>query len=209
MNETAPQGSEAWSRARLGKLTASRVSDALARTKTGWGASRKNYMAELIIERLTGVPSDSYINDAMKFGIETEPQARSAYEFHYDVEVEKVGFIDHPKMPMAGASPDGLVGKDGLVEIKCPNSATHLDTLLNGTIPDKYIVQMQFQMAVTDRQWCDFISFDPRLPERMRLWVKRIDRDPSRINMLDHEGRQFLREVDEAMAGLTKAYGPV
>lgn len=198
------QGSEEWIKARLGKLTASRMSDAIARTKTGWGASRANLKAALIAERLTGVPQDTYTNAAMQWGTETEPQARSAYEFFNDVTVEQVGFIDHPKILMAGASPDGLVGTDGLLEIKAPNTATQIETLLSGAIPDKYIVQMQFQMACTGRKWCDFASFDPRLPERLRVFVKRIHRDDRRIGELEDQAREFLAEVEATMAQLAK-----
>lgn len=198
------QGSEEWMRARLGKLTASRIADAVAKTKTGWGASRANLRASLIAERLTGVPQESYNNAAMTWGTETEPQARGAYEFFHDVTVEEVGFIEHPEIPMAGASPDGYVGAEGLIEIKCPNTATQLDTLLSGAVPDKYHVQMQFQMACTGRQWCDFASFDPRLPERMRLFVRRFHRDTIRIAELERQARIFLEEVDVMMAELAK-----
>lgn len=199
-----PQGSEAWIRARLGRLTASCVADAIARTKSGWGASRANLRARLIIERLTGAPQEQYTNAAMAWGLQTEPQARSAYEFFHDVTVEQVGFVDHPKIPMAGASPDGLVGDDGLIEIKCPGTATHIETLLTGAIADKYVTQMLFQMACTGRQWCDFVSFDPRLPERMRLWVKRVPRDDKRVAELEDQARDFLAEVEATMAALDK-----
>ena len=198
------QGSDEWVRARLGKLTASRLSDAVARTKSGWGASRANLRATLIVERLTGQPQDTFTNAAMEWGTATEPQARNAYEFFHDIAVEQVGFLDHPAIEMAGASPDGLVGEDGLIEIKCPTTSTHIDTLLSQVIPDKYIVQMQFQMSVTGRKWCDFCSFDPRLPERMRLWVRRVDRDDERIGMLEGQAREFLREVDATINALTK-----
>lgn len=198
------QGSSEWVAARLGKLTASRLSDAIAKTKTGYGASRANLKAALIAERLTGVPQDTYINGAMQWGTETEPQARAAYSFFRDCEVEQVGFIEHPTIAMAGASPDGCVGDDGLIEIKAPNTSTHIETLLSGAIPDKYVVQMQFQMACTGRQWCDFASFDPRLPERLRLFVRRIERDPARIDQLEYEARAFLDEVDKTIAALEK-----
>lgn len=199
-----PQGSEGWVRARLGKLTASRMADAIAKTRSGWGASRANLRAALIAERLTGVPQDTYTNAAMQWGTENEPQARSAYEFFNDVTVEQVGFIDHPRIPMFGASPDGLVGTDGLLEIKAPNTATQIETLLSGKIPDKYMVQMQVQMACTGRQWCDFASFDPRLTERLRLFVKRVPRDDRRIAELEAQAREFLAEVDATMAELAK-----
>lgn len=196
------QGSDAWRQARLGKATASRIADIIAKTRSGWGASRKNYLAELVAERLTGTPADSYSNAAMRWGIETEPHARAAYEFFTDAPVQEVGFIDHPSIDMSGASPDGLVGEDGLVEIKCPATATHIDTLLNGTIPNKYIVQILWQMTCTGRAWCDWISFDPRMPEDMRLFVKRILRDDDLIAELETEVAAFLAEVDATIAAL-------
>ena len=201
-----PQGSEAWIKARLGKVTASRVADVIARTKTGWGTSRANYMAELIAERLTGEPADSYVNAAMQRGIEMEPEASAAYAFRKDVEITEVGFIQHPKIIMAGASPDSLVGTDGLIEVKCPNVATHIDTLLGEPTPAKYVTQMMFQLACTGRQWCDFVSYDPRLPEAMRLFVQRVSRDDNRIAELEIEVCKFLTELDEKMAELSMWY---
>lgn len=197
------QGSEDWFKARLGKVTASRVSDVIAKTKTGWGASRKNYLAELVAERLTGVPAESYTNAAMKWGIDTEPQARAAYEFFRDSSVTEVGFVQHPKIAMSGASPDGLIGNEGLLELKCPNTATHIDTLLAKAIPDKYLVQMQWQMACAARTWCDFASFDPRMPEDLRLFVARVHRDEKRIAELEDVVRAFLAELDGTIAALT------
>lgn len=198
------QGSEEWIAARLGRLTASRVNDAIAKTKSGWGASRANLQASLVAERLTGTAQDTFTNAAMQWGTATEPMARSAYEFFYDVTVEQVGFVEHPAIPMAGASPDGLVGDDGLLELKCPNTATHIETLLSQTVPSKYIVQMQFQMACTGRQWCDFGSFDPRLPERMRLWVRRVPRDDGHIEQLEKLASEFLAEVEATVAALDR-----
>lgn len=200
------QGTAEWHAQRLGKVTASRISDMLAKTKTGWGASRANYAAQLVCERLTGTRAEGYTNDAMRFGTENEPFARAAYEFHTDNIVALVGFIDHPRVPMSGASPDGLVGIDGLVEIKVPNSATHIDTLLNGVIPEKYVLQMMWQMTVTNRQWCDFVSFDPRLPEEMRLFVKRVERDESECGRLEREVEIFLGEVDDTIKRLRNQY---
>lgn len=202
------QGTPEWHAARLGKVTASRVADAVARTKTGWGASRANLMAELIVERLTGQQTDGYTSAAMQWGIETEAAARIAYEFSEGVDVTTVGFVPHPEIEMSGASPDGLVGDDGLVEIKCPISATHIDTLLGGTVPAKYVTQMQWQMACTGRAWCDFVSFDPRLPPAMALFVRRIERDDARILELTAMVREFLAELDEKIAALRAAYEP-
>jgi len=200
------QGSEEWLAIRVGKVTASRVADVIARTKTGWGASRANYMAELIAERLTGEPAEKFTNGAMKWGTENEPDARIAYEFRTDAEVVQVGFIPHPTIPMTGASPDGLVGEDGLVEIKCPNTATHIDTLISQAVPSKYVTQMLWQMACTGRQWCDFVSFDPRMPEHMRLFVKRVHRDDARIAELEKDVSEFLAELDAKVTELTALY---
>lgn len=201
------QGSEAWFAARLGKVTASRVADVVARTKTGYGASRANYMAELIAERLTQTQAERFTNAAMQWGTDKEPEARAAYVFMRDLDVTEVGFVAHPSIAMSGASPDGLVAADGLVEIKCPNTATHLDTLLEQSVPAKYVTQMQWQMACTGRAWCDFVSFDPRMPEgRMRLFVQRIHRDDARIAELETEVAAFLAELDEKVSALRALY---
>jgi putative phage-type endonuclease len=199
------QGTEEWKQLRLGKVTASRVADVVARTKTGWGASRANYAAELIAERLTGTAAERFTNDAMRWGSETEHLARLAYEFHADTEVTQVAFAYHPTIPMAGASPDGLVGHDGLVEIKCPNTATHIETLLGGSIPGKYEAQCQWQMACTGRHWVDWVSFDPRLPEDMRLFVQRIARDDEAIASLEIEVAGFLVEIATKIDALVRA----
>ena len=186
-----------WFEARRGKVTASRIADLTAKTRSGWGASRANYMAQLLAERLTGTVADSYTNAAMQHGIDTEPVARAAYEFFAECEVQEVGFIDHPSIPMSGASPDGRVSTDGMVEIKCPNTATHIDTLLGASVPDKYLKQMQWQMACDKRNWCDFVSFDDRLPVEMQLFVKRITRDDMLIAELEDQVRGFLGELDD------------
>ena len=189
------QRSEEWFAARCGKVTASRVADIIAKTKTGASASRENYLAQLVCERLTGKPAESYSNSAMQWGTDTEPFARAAYEARMDLLVTEVGFIDHPWIPMSGASPDGLAN-EGMVEIKAPNTATHIDTLLSRTVPAKYITQMMWQMACADRPWCDFVSFDPRLPERHQLFIKRINYDPEMVNLLENSVIQFLGDVD-------------
>ena len=196
------QGSEAWAKCRLGKVTASRVADVIARTKSGYSTSRANYAAQLIVERLTGIPTESFTNAAMQWGTETEPEARIAYAFYANVDVEQIGFVDHPMIAMTGASPDGLVGDDGLIEIKAPHTATHLDMLTTQKVPGKYITQMMWQMACTNRSWCDFVSYDPRLPEHLRLFVKRIQRDDALIQDLETEVIIFLKEVDDKLAAL-------
>lgn len=202
------QGSEEWMALRRGKVTASRVSDVIAKTKTGWGASRANYMAELVAERLTGNTAEGFTNAAMQWGTEKEPEARSAYEFRMDATVDVIGFVDHPTLNMSGASPDGLIGKDGLLEIKCPNTATHIDTLLGLTVPSKYVTQMQWQMACTNRAWCDFVSFDPRMPEAMRLFVSRVHRDNEMIGELEQAIKVFLAELEKKVTDLTSRYSP-
>ena len=200
------QGSDAWIAARLGKVTASRVADVIAKTRNGWGASRANYMAELVAERLTGTRAEQYTNAAMQWGPEKEPEARTTYSFCADTDVVQVGFVDHPKIPMTGTSPDGLVGIDGLVEFKCPNTATHIDTLLGDPIDAKYISQMQWQMACTERQWCDWVSYDPRLPTSMRLFVRRVERDNTMIAELEKLIVEFLAETEVKVRALTERY---
>lgn len=204
MIEMMDQGSEAWFQVRVGKVTASRVADILAKTKSGYSTSRDNYMAQLVCERLTNQKAESFTNAAMQHGTETEPLARAAYEALKDVLVDEVGFVPHPSIKMAGASPDGLVGDDGLIEIKCPNTATHIDTLLNQSVPTKYFTQMQFQMACTGREWCDFVSFDNRLPEELQLFVKRVPRDETYIKLMEAEIIQFLAELDDKINKLMK-----
>lgn len=191
-----------WHTARLGKVTASRVADVIAKTAKGYGASRATLMADLIVERLTGQPASTFTNAHMEWGTEQEPHARAAYSARTGELVEEVGFIDHPRIANSGASPDGLVGDDGLVEFKCPATATHLDTLLAGEVPSKYIPQMQWQMACTGRKWCDFASYDPRLPEHLRMFVKRVERDDAYIKMLETEVTKFLAELEEKLTQL-------
>jgi putative phage-type endonuclease len=196
-----------WFAERLGKVTASCIHKVMAKLRDGKpGADRINYHAQLVTERLTGVPTETYSNAAMLWGTETEPQARAMYSFNEGAEVEETGFVPHPSITMAGASPDGLVGALGLVEIKCPNSATHISTLTGAAIERKYLLQMQFQLACTERQWCDFASFDPRLPIEMQLHVERVQRDDALIEEIETEVRKFLAEVDATVADLTARY---
>jgi putative phage-type endonuclease len=204
MIEMMEQGTEEWFTIRIGKVTASRVADVIAKTKTGYSATRDNYMAQLVCERLTGQKGESFSNAAMQHGTETEPLARLSYEVTQNVLVDEVGFVPHPSIEMAGASPDGLVGEDGLLEIKCPNTATHIETLLSQSVPGKYNTQMQFQMACTGRQWCDFVSFDNRLPDELQLFVKRVPRDTVFIRLIEAEIVQFLAELDDKINKLMK-----
>ena len=200
------QGSPEWHQIRCGKVTASRVADVIAKTKTGPSASRANYLAELVAERLTGQPSQGFSNAAMQWGTDHEPEARAAYEFMTDQSVIEIGFVDHPTISMTGASPDGLVGEIGLVEIKAPNTSTQIDTLLSGKIPQKYMTQMMWQMACTGRKWCDFVSYDPRMPTSMQLFVKRVEFDAATVSSLETDVRMFLVELDQTVAQLEALY---
>lgn len=200
------QGTDAWRAARAGSLGASQVHEALAKTSKGWGASRENIRARLIAERLTGAPQDSFTNDAMRWGTDHEPAAREAYSFVQGVSVVEVGLFKHPTITGTHASPDGMVGDDGLVEIKCPNTATHITTLRGGAIADKYVKQMQWQMAVCDRRWCDFVSYDPRMPVDMQLVIQRVERDDALIDDLTAGIAEFLAEVDAEVTALINTY---
>lgn len=188
------QRTEEWFSARLGKVTASRVADVLAKIKSGESASRKNYKMELVVQRLTGKQGESFTNAAMEWGTEQEPFARMAYEAHTGTFVKEEGFVDHPTIEGFGCSPDGIVG-EGLIEIKCPNTANHIETVLENKVPSKYIPQMQCQMACTGAKWCDFVSFDPRVPEDLQLFVVRVERDQEYIDAMEVEVKQFLSEV--------------
>lgn len=204
MIEKVEQGTPEWFAARLGNVTASRVADVIAKTKSGYAASRDNYMAQLICERMTNTVAESYTNAAMQWGTETEPLARAAYESFADVLVDEVGYIAHPTIERAGASPDGLVGVFGLIEIKCPNTATHIDTLISEQVPTKYITQMQWQMSCTGRTWADFVSFDPRLPSGLQMFVKRVEFDAEYVAMLKEEVIKFLTELDAKISKLNE-----
>ena len=188
------QRTEEWFAARLGKVTASRVADVLAKIKTGESASRKNYKMELVVQRLTNKVGESFTNAAMEWGTEQEPFARMAYEAHTGTFVKEEGFVDHPTIEGFGCSPDGIVG-EGLIEIKCPNTANHIETVLENKVPSKYIPQMQCQMACTGAKWCDFVSFDPRVPEDLQLFVVRVESDQEYIDAMEVEVKQFLSEV--------------
>jgi putative phage-type endonuclease len=180
------------------------VADVIAKTKTGYSTSRDNYMAQLVVERLTFTKQESYTNAAMQWGTDTEPFARAAYEATQGVMVEEVGFVRHPSIEWAGASPDGLVGDDGCIEIKCPNTLTMIETLLSQKVPGKYFTQMQFQLACTGRKWCDYVVFDPRMPPKAQLFVTRIQRDDAYIAEIEAEIVKFLAEVQSQVNQLNK-----
>ena len=204
MDNLPSQKSPEWFAARLGKVTASRVADVIAKTKSGYSTSRDNYMAQLVCERMTGTQGESFTNAAMQWGTDQEPLARAAYEAAQDVLVDETGFVIHPRIQEAGASPDGLVGMFGLIEIKCPNTATHIETILSDKVPGKYITQMQWQMACTERQWTDFVSYDPRMPEGLQLFIQRVDFDPEYVKTLETEVIAFLCELETKIKNLNE-----
>jgi len=203
------QGTPEWHAARLGKVTASKINDVMAKLKGGGeAAGRRNYRAQLVAERLTGEPTETYCSDAMRRGSEMEPLAREAYEFLTGTTVEQIGFIDHPTIPMTGCSPDGLIGDDGMLEIKCPNTATHIDWLLGGKVPPEHVNQMRWQMECAGREWCDFASYDPRLPVELQLFVApRLWVDFSAVAPIRIEVMTFLAEVNEIVGKLRAIAG--
>jgi putative phage-type endonuclease len=198
------QRSPEWFAARCGSLGASQLADALAKTKSGWGASRANLRAKLVVERLTGQQEESFASAAMQWGVDKEEEARIAYSFLTGRNVVEVGLYKHPTIIGSHASPDGLVDDDGCLEIKCPNSATHIETLKSNQVAHKYLLQMQWQMACADRQWCDFVSFDPRMPDHLMLYVQRVERDNDMLAILEAEVSTFLSEVEADVKKLNK-----
>jgi len=198
------QRSEEWFAARLGKVTASKVSDVMARTKSGPAAARTNYMMTLLCERLTGKREDFYVNAAMQRGTDMEPAARSVYEAECGLLVVECGLVNHPSIISFGASPDGLVGDTGLLEIKCPNTATHIEFLRTGKPDGKYQWQMLAQMACTGREWCDFVSFDDRLPAALQYSCIRFERDDARIKEMESEIINFLCELSALEEEMTR-----
>jgi len=189
---SAEQGSNEWLLERLGHVTGSRVSDALAKKGT---ATRENYLWQLVAERLTGQVQESFTNAAMIRGTEQEPIARAAYEAHSGHFVDQIGFVKHPSLEWFGASPDGLVGQEGLVEIKNPNTSTHLQYRKSGQPPAKYRYQMMAQLACTGRKWCDFVSFDSRLPESKQLFIVRFEPEAKDMEAMLEAVQEFLDEV--------------
>ena len=204
MTEEIEQRTDEWYAARCGSLGASAIADALSKLKDGKtpGATSTNLRAKLVVERLTGIQEDGFKSGPMQHGIDNEDAARMAYEAHTGEFVAQVGLIKHPTIEGTHASPDGLVGDTGLVEIKCPNSSTHIETLKTGKIPTKYVYQMQWQMVCTDRQWCDFVSYDPRLGEGLQLFVKRVERNNAKIAELEAGVIEFLEGVKSDVEAL-------
>lgn len=199
------QGSEEWFAERRGRVTASRIADVMAKTKSGYSASRENYMVELALERLTGITATRYVTPPMLRGIELEPQARAWYEFETNQTVEQVGFIKHPTLE-AGASPDGLVA-EGCVEFKCPNAATHFEFLETLKIPQKYIYQMQFGMLCTDKPWQDYVSYNPDFPVGLHGKIVRVEEDPDLQVKIESEVAGFLEELEQRLAAIGEKYG--
>jgi len=191
------QGTDEWFAARRGKVTASRVADVMARTKSGFAASRSNYKAELLLEILTNTTAVGFVSEAMKWGTEQEPNARALYASTIFDPVVEVGFVDHPDILGAGCSPDGLVGDDGIVEIKCPNTATFLEIFLTDNIPQKWLTQIQMQLDCTGRKWCDFVCYDPRMPEGGQIYVQRVERDEMFISTMREMIQTFIKELNE------------
>jgi len=198
------QGTGEWFNARTGKLTASRMRSAIKRLKNGDdSAERKNLKIEILCERMTGDIVDKFVNQAMQWGIEKEPEAKAAYEKATGRIIRDVGFIDHPRIQFCGASPDGFVD-DGLIEIKCPTTSTHVGWILDGGIPDEHKAQMTLQAAVTGRSWVDFVSYDPRMPEPQKLLVKRFYPTAGEIAEIETEAEKFLAEVDALFETITR-----
>jgi putative phage-type endonuclease len=202
------QNTPEWHAARCGRVTGSRIADVMIKLASGKpSAMRATYMGELLAERLSGTQTmDSYQSPAMRWGHENEAKACDAYAFLFNVEPVAVGFVLHPTLDMAGASPDRLVGDKGLIQIKCPNSSTHAETLLGAPIDKKYLQQMQWEMCCAEREFCDFVSFDPRFPLGMQLVRKRIMRDDATIKEMEREVTLFLGELSDKDGQLRKLY---
>lgn len=197
------QGSAEWLEVRRGKITASRIADVLAVLKKGGeGADRRNYRIEQIAERLSGRSEDHYVSPEMEWGTEFEPIARSAYEIATESMVDTVGFVLHPTFDFAGSSPDGLVGDDGGLELKCPKTTTHIKWLMDGKVPEEHQAQCLWHMTCCERKWWDFMSFDPRLPDGLKIFIARMERDDERIAAIESEVARFNDEVEATIAQL-------
>ena len=194
------QGTPEWFAQRLGHVTASRLSDVMAKGKTGEAVTRAKYRMQLVAERITGLVDESFTSAAMEWGVEQEKFARIRYEADTGYFVDEAEFCNHPTIKWLGASPDGIIsGVNALIEIKCPNRETHLGYRLDNKPPSKYVNQMQCQMWVTGADWCDFVSYDPRVPEHLQLFISRLQRDNDLIAKMEIETIKFLSEVDDAI----------
>jgi len=201
------QRTDAWFQARLAKCTASRISDVLAKIKTGESAARRNYKIQLVTERLTGKRAeDVFVSTAMQNGIDREPMARDLYVQKTGKIVTEVGFIDHPTIEYAGCSPDGVIEADnGIVEIKCPMDSTLVDVWMNKEVPTKWMPQIQFQLSVTNAAYCDFVAYSPNFPDNLQLYVQRVERDELYIDQINDEVKLLLSEVNEIVNKLKGA----
>lgn len=198
------QRTDEWYSARLGHLTASRIKDAIDTLKNGGDSEkRKNYRLELVAERLTGRPTEFFTNKFMQWGIDNESAARGAYEAHIGAFVDETGFVKHPSIEWAGASPDGLIN-DGLIEIKCPATTTHIKWMIDGEVPGEHIPQMLWQMSCTGAEWCDFVSYDPRMPEDLQIFIKRFEPTQQQIEKINQQAICFLDSVNELMEKIEK-----
>lgn len=199
------QGSAEWLEYRRGRITASRIADVIDRLKKGGeGASRRNYRTEIIAERLSGRSEEHYVSPEMDWGSEYEAHARAAYEIANDVMADTVGFILHPTLDYSGASPDSLIGDDGGLEVKCPKTTTHIKWMQAGVVPEEHQAQCLWNMACAERLWWDFVSYDPRLPDGLKIFIVRMERDGTRIADIEAEVIQFNQEVEFAVAQLRK-----
>jgi putative phage-type endonuclease len=198
------QRSEAWFAAKAGKFSASEMADLLSGGGKKITATRSNLIARKVAERLTGVMEQGYTSAAMQHGIDHEDDARNLYFVSRELPIDEEGFIDHPSIPYSGCSPDGMVSDDGLVEIKCPNTATHIEYLRTKKVPNKYLYQMQWQMACTGRKWCDFVSYDPRMPTRLQLLIIHVPRDDELIATLEDAVNKGVKEVEEIISELSE-----
>jgi len=193
------QRSDLWRALRLGKITGSNADRLLTDPK------RKTYAQELLVELLTESEEDRFVSDAMQWGIDQEPNAILWYELETGSSVKPVGFVISGDNDNFGASPDGLVGEDGLIEVKCPGSRAHLDHLEHGP-GSKYLQQMQWQMYVTDRQWCDFVSYSPRFDEDLQGCIFRIQRDPPQIGKLIAGADKVLSHMERFKRKVIKSF---
>jgi len=200
------QGTPEWLAARSGSLGASSIGDVLAKTKTGWGATRANLKSRIVVERITGKPVETFSNSAMQRGNDLEPQARAMYSFHSGYDVEEVGIIPHPTIKHSHCSPDGLVGYDGMVEIKCCGATRHIELLTGSPPEDRYIKQCLWQLACTGREWVDLAYFHPDFPQEMQLHITRIERDHAVLQGLETEVSAFLSEVAATVGELEATY---
>lgn len=206
MNINTEQGTPEWLQARLGKVTASKIVNVMAK---GIGATRKTYMSSLKAERLSGQPTPFFSSSVMDWGTEQEPQAKKYYSFFTENKIKDVGFIDHPEIDWTGASPDGLINKDGLIEVKCPKTNTHIEFLETEKIKRGYMLQMQWQMACTERDWCDFVSYDPRLPVDLKMHIIRVERNSELIQEIATEIEAFLLELEASIKSLFQKFSLV